>query len=108
MDVQVSLQLVPDGLAEQLQAVVGRLSVLLAARPCRDHVAQGAPRAAWWAVAAPPACRCQAGMTCAPLSSAASQACSQGNTILQRRQASRIMCMSTARWQGSVSLKTES
>lgn len=33
MDVQVSLQLVPDGLAEQLHAVVGCLRILLCARP---------------------------------------------------------------------------
>ena len=32
MDVQVSLQLIPDGLAEQLQAVVGCLCILLCAR----------------------------------------------------------------------------
>ena len=32
MDVQVSLQLIPDGLAEQLQAMVGCLCILLCAR----------------------------------------------------------------------------
>ena len=35
MDVQVSLQLIPDGLAEQLQAMVGCLCILLCARTNR-------------------------------------------------------------------------
>lgn len=35
MDVQISLQLIPDGLAQQLHVVVGCLCILLCARPNR-------------------------------------------------------------------------
>ena len=53
MDVEVSLQLIPDGLAQQLHVVVGCLCILLCARPnrhplrgviMRGCVTQGTPR----------------------------------------------------------------
>lgn len=53
VDVQVSLQLIPDGLAQQLHVVVGCLCILLCARAhryplrgviMRSCVTQGAPR----------------------------------------------------------------
>ncbi len=53
MDVEVSLQLIPDGLAQQLHAVVGCLCILFCARAhryplrgviMRGCVTQGAPR----------------------------------------------------------------
>lgn len=71
MDVEVPLQLVPDGLTQQLHAVVGRLSILLCARANRHPlggvivwgcVTQGpsrlllAPGASWWAGTTAPTC----------------------------------------------------
>ena len=62
MDVQVPLQLIPDGLAEQLHAVIGSLCVLLTARTSRCSIPQGTPRlllppwAVWRAGTATPSC----------------------------------------------------
>ena len=63
MDVEVSLQLVPDGLAEQLQAVVGRLCVLLCARADRYALGGvivgclGAQRPSWLLMTPGTVCR---------------------------------------------------
>ena len=78
MDVEVPLQLIPDGLAEKLQAVVGCLGILLCARANRyplggvivGHlVAQGAtrvlmtPGTLWRAVTTSPTCTIIQGLT---------------------------------------------
>ena len=71
MDVEVPLQLVPDGLTQQLHAVVGRLSILLCARAYR-HTLRGVivwgcitqgpsrllltPGTSWRAGTTPPTC----------------------------------------------------